>query len=341
MNAEEKKVKFAVVGCGHIGKRHAQVISNNPQATLVALIDVKEPSVLDIEQFNVPFFTSPAHFLQSGIETDVVNIATPNYLHASQAIECLQHHKHVVIEKPMALNTVEAASIVKAAQQYQKQVFVVKQNRYSSPVVWLKELVDKNIMGKIFSVQLNCFWNRDERYYTPGSWHNNKATDGGSLFTQFSHFIDIFYWLFGDIKNISSTFRSYNHTELTDFEDSGIVTFEFGENSIGCLNFSTAVWDKNFESSITIIAENGSVKIGGQYMDKVEYCHLKNYTMPVFDAATANNYGSYTGSAANHHQVIQNVIDVLHNRKPVTTSAEEGMKVIDIIERIYKAGVLI
>ena len=258
------------------------------------------------------------------------------------AIECLKHGKHVVIEKPMALTTVDARAIVNAANQYQKQVFVVKQNRYSPPVVWLKGLVDKNSMGKIFSVQLNCFWNRDERYYTQNSWHTNKETDGGSLFTQFSHFIDIFYWLFGDIKNINSKFQSFNHTQLTDFEDSGVISFEFGENSLGCLNFSTAVWDKNFESSITIIAENGSVKIGGQYMDKVEYCHIKNYTTPRFDVeVTANNYGSYTGSAANHHLVIQNVIDVLHNRTSITTSAEEGMKVVDIIERIYKAGNLI
>src|ERR1044072_8081 len=197
-------------------------------------------------------------------------IATPNGLHAQHAIVCLQHNIHVVIEKPMALTTADAEKIISTANEYQKQVFVVKQNRYSPPVKLLKQIVEDNILGDIFFVQLNCFWNRDERYYTKNNWHGTEAMDGGTLFTQFSHFIDIFYWLFGDIKNIKSKFESFSHKQLTAFEESGIVTFAFGKKSIGCFHFSTAVWDKNFESSITVIAENGTIKIGGQYMDVVE-----------------------------------------------------------------------
>jgi UDP-N-acetyl-2-amino-2-deoxyglucuronate dehydrogenase len=334
-----KKIGFAVVGCGHIGKRHAQIIHQHPQAALTALIDIKEPSVLNIDQYSVPFFSSLNDFLQSDITADVVNIATPNGLHAPQAIECLSHGKHVVIEKPMALHTGDAKKIIITADKFHKYVFIVKQNRYSPPVVWLKEIVANKILGNIFSVQLNCFWNRDERYYKKNDWHGTKEMDGGVLFTQFSHFIDIFYWLFGDIKNISSNLRTFNHKKPTEFEDSGIAAFEFGDKSLGCLNFSTAVWDKNFESSITIIAENGSIKIGGQYMDKIEYCHIKNYTIPHLGNSNAgNDYGSYKGSAANHGYVIQNVIDVLQKNAAITTSAAEGMKVVDIIERIYKAS---
>ncbi|MEO8712824.1 MAG: Gfo/Idh/MocA family oxidoreductase [Parafilimonas sp.] len=332
------KIKFAVVGCGHIGKRHAEIITQNNNAELSALIDIKRPEELNIAQFNVPFFPSLIEFLESDIETDIVNIATPNGLHAQQAIDCLHAAKHVVIEKPMALKTTDAKNIIEASLNNNKQVFVVMQNRYSPPVVWLKEIVSKNVLGKIYSVQLNCFWNRDERYYS-GDWHGTKTLDGGVLFTQFSHFIDIFYWLFGDIKNITARLQSFNHTRLTEFEDSGIASFEFGDNSIGALHFSTAVWDKNFESSITIIAEKGSIKIGGQYMDKVEYCHIKNYSMPQLQASNpGNNYGNYTGSAANHSYVIQNVIDVLKHTATANATANEGLKVVDIIERIYMAG---
>jgi predicted dehydrogenase len=333
------KIKFAVVGCGHIGKKHAEVITKNKQAELTALVDIKNLEALKLEQFNVPFFLSLNDFLQSGIEADVINIATPNGLHAQQAIDCLNAGKHVVIEKPMALHATAAKKIIDAANKKQKHVFVVMQNRYSTPVVWLKELVDENILGNIYSVQLNCFWNRDERYYLPANWHGTKTLDGGTLFTQFSHFIDIFYWLFGDIKNIQTRLQSFNHKHLTEFEDSGIVTFEFGNNSAGCLNFSTSIWDKNMESSITIIAENGSIKIGGQYMDKIEYCHIKNYTIPALpQSGIANDYGNYKGSAANHALVIQNVIAALHNKTSITATAEEGMKVVDIIERIYNAS---
>ena len=123
---------------------------------------------------------------------------------------------------------------------------------------------------------------------------------------------------------------------MTQFEDSGLVTFDFLNGGSGILNFSTSVWDKNLESSMTIIAENGAVKIGGQYMDKVEYCHVKNYQMPVLPPTNpGNDYGAYKGSAQNHNFVIENVIDVLNKRGKITTNALEGLKVVEIIERIY------
>jgi predicted dehydrogenase len=188
-------------------------------------------------------------------------------------------------------------------------------------------------------VQLNCYWNRDERYYKPDSWHGKKDQDGGTLFTQFSHFIDIMYWLFGDIENINSRIKDFNHESLTEFEDSGFINFDFINGGIGCINFSTSVWDKNLESSMTIISENGAIKIGGQYMDKVEYCHVKDYVMPELAPTNpGNDYGAYKGSAQNHNFVIENVIDVIKQRASITTNALEGLKVVDIIERIYKAA---
>ncbi len=116
--------------------------------------------------------------------------------------------------------------------------------------------------------------------YYQNSWKGTKDLDGGTLFTQFSHFIDIMYWLFGDITNIQGRFDDFNHGDSIAFEDSGMVAFDFINGGMGCINYSTAVWDKNLESSITIIGAKGSIKIGGQYMNEVEYCHIKDYTMP-------------------------------------------------------------
>lgn len=331
-----KTIKFAVVGCGHIGKRHSEMITRNPEAELVALVDVKKKDSLAIDLFNVPFYNSLTDFLNSGIEVDVINIATPNGFHASQALECLEARKHVVIEKPMALNKVDAEKVIYKALHVHKHVFAVMQNRYSPPSVWIKELIESGKLGKIYMVQLNCYWNRDDRYYKSDSWHGKKDLDGGTLFTQFSHFIDIMYWLFGDIENIYKKINDFNHQNLTEFEDSGFVSFDFVEGGMGCLNFSTAVWNQNLESSMTIIAENGAIKIGGQYMDKVEYCHVKDYTMPELAPTNpGNDYGAYKGSAQNHNYVIENVVNVLNGRAPITTNALEGMKVVDIIERIY------
>lgn len=337
MNRISDKIKFAVVGCGHIGKRHAEMVTRNAESELVALIDTCHRDKLSIDKFDAPFFSSLEDFLQSGINVDVINIATPNGHHAEQALKCLDARKHIVVEKPMALSRQDAEKVIFKALNVHKHVFAVMQNRYSPPSAWIKELIDSKKLGSIYMVQLNCYWNRDNRYYKPDSWHGKRDLDGGTLFTQFSHFIDIMYWLFGDIENIQAKFNDFNHAQLTDFEDSGFVSFDFVNGGMGSLNYSTSIWNQNLESSMTIIAENGSVKIGGQYMNEVEYCHIKDYQMPELAPTNpGNDYGAYKGSAANHHYIIENVIDVIKGRAPITTNALEGLKVVDIIERIYQ-----
>ena len=333
-----QKIRFAVVGCGHIGKRHAEMVKREEGAELVALCDIRPQEELGIENYPVPFYSNLTDLLQAGLDLDVINICVPNGLHAQLAIQALETGHHVVIEKPMALTLADAEKVVYTSLKYRKQVFCVMQNRYSPPSVWIKEMVESGRLGKIYMVQLNCYWNRDDRYYKPGGWHGDAQLDGGTLFTQFSHFIDIMYWLFGDICNIQARFADFNHQHSTAFEDSGFVNFSFVNGGMGCLNYSTAVWDKNMESSMLIIAENGSVKIGGQYMNEVEYCHIKDYDMPELAPTNpGNDYGPYKGSAQNHNFVILNVVNVLSGKpgEMITTNVLEGMKVVDIIQRIY------
>lgn len=337
MISTDNKIKFAVVGCGHIGKRHAEMIQRNPESELVALVDNAPKETLNLDSFQVPFFPSLEALIDADLAIDVVNICTPNGLHAHQSILALSSRYHVVCEKPMGLSKIECEQVIFKALQMSRQVFCVMQNRYSPPSVWLKELIETGKLGKVFIVQLNCYWNRDERYYKKEGWKGKKDLDGGTLFTQFSHFIDIMYWLFGDIKNIQGNFKDFNHAYMTDFEDSGIINFDFINGGIGCINYSTSVADQNLESSITIIGEKGSVKIGGQYMNDVEICNIQGYEMPVLSASNPpNDYGQYKGSAANHHYVIENVIDTLKGRGTLTTNALEGLKVVEIIERIYE-----
>lgn len=332
-----KKIKFAIIGAGHIGKRHAAMVQQNENCELVAMVDINTNLKNEVENtFKVPFFASMDEFLKENLEVEVINIATPNYLHASQAIAALEKGCHVVIEKPMALHKSDAEEVLFKALQVHKLVFCVMQNRYSPPSEWLKNVVSSGKLGKIFMVQVNCYWNRDERYYKKGGWKGLQAQDGGTLFTQFSHFIDIMFWLFGDIQNIQAKFNDFTHENLTDFEDSGFVSFDFKKGGMGSINFSTAVWDKNLESSITIIGENGSIKVGGQYMENVEYCHIKDYQMPELAPSNPpNDYGAYKGSAANHHYIIENVVEVLQGKSIATTNALEGLKVVEMIENIY------
>lgn len=337
MISEDRKIRFGVVGCGHIGKRHAEMITRNEESELVALVDKRERSELKLESFEAPFFNTVDEMLNSVPDIDVVNVCTPNGFHEEHSLDALKAGKHVVCEKPMALTKAGCEEVIFKALQMSKQVFCVMQNRYSPPSVWIKQVIEENRLGKIFMVQVNCYWNRDNRYYKPDVWKGDAELDGGTLFTQFSHFIDIMYWLFGDIKDIRGNFQDFNHTELTDFEDSGMVHFNFVNGGMGCINYSTSVWNKNLESSLTVIGEKGSIKIGGQYMNEVEYCHIEGYEMPeLAESNPANDYGAYKGSAANHHYIIENVVDNLRGRTPITTNALEGLKVVEIIERIYK-----
>lgn len=326
---QENKVRFAVLGYGHIGRKLADIIGSTPGIELVALCDVREQGARG-QDTSVQYFRSYDELLNSECEFDVLYIATPNGVHLEHALAGIRSGHHVVIEKPMALTKDGCEQIIAEGKLYNRRVFCVMQNRFSPVSQWLKYIFTNGIAGKVFMVQVNCYWNRDERYYTKDNWHGTKQLDGGTLFTQFAHFVDTVYWLFGDIANVHARLKNFNHQDLADFEDSGVVSFELSDGGIGSFNFSTAVWNKNLESSITIIAEKGTIRVAGQYMDRVEYCNIKNYALP----AEVNE----AKQPENHKYVLQNVADVLNERAEIATSAEEGMKVVEIIERIYASA---
>lgn len=341
-------IRFAVVGLGHIGRRHAALIAAHQACELVAIVDV-----LPEEQLSRPdgvgeevlLFASIDELLESGTELEVTCVCTPNGLHAEHAIQLLEAGVHAVVEKPIALTTQGAEAIISAAKAANRHVFGVMQNRYSPASAWLKEQVDAGVLGELLQVHLNCFWNRDHRYYTlppdgrPHPWHGDAALDGGVLFTQFAHFIDLLCWCFGEVTVQSAKFANQNHEDIHVFADTGMVHFALGEGTLGSLNFSTAVWDRNFESTLTVIGEWGTIKLGGQYMNELRYCHVKGLAQPELPPSNpANNYGPYTGSAANHHYVIDNVVDVLRGNAQVATTVEEGLAVVKVIEEMYRAG---
>lgn len=329
-------IHFAVVGAGHIGKRHAHMINSNPRAQLVAVADVKIREELNLAS-EIPLYENLEDMLMHHANIDVVCIATPNGYHSQHAIQALSMGRHVVVEKPMALSTDECDAMMAEAKKRNKQIFCVMQNRFSPPSQWIKSLIQDNILGELYQVQVVCYWNRDHRYYKKGHWHGTADLDGGVLFTQFSHFVDLVFWLLGPLNIEFATASNFNHQSLTEFDDSGQVLFSFGKRGKGSLSYSTSLFNQNYESSITIIGEKGTVKLGGQYMNSVEYCEIQNYEMPVLPASEPpNDYGGYKGSAANHHFVIEEVINHLLHNKPTITSAEEGKSVVDIIETIHQ-----
>lgn len=332
-----KTINFAVVGAGMIGKRHIAMIDENKYANLCCVCDIR-PRIDTKVREDVDYYNTINTMLTAHSEIDVVCICTPNALHAQMAIEVLKSGHNVVVEKPLAINTDDAKKVAEAERKSGKIAFMVMQNRYSPPSQWIKQVIDSKLLGDIRTVNINCMWNRDERYYTPGHWHGTAEYDGGTLFTQFSHFIDIMLWLVGEVKSIDAArFNDFAHAQLTDFEDSGMVLFTLQNGAMANLSYTTAVPNSNLESSITIVGSKGAVKIAGQYMNEVVYCNIENYTMPkLAECNKPNDYGPYKGSAANHCYIIQNVVETLNGQSEPTTRVAEGIAVVDFIERVYK-----
>lgn len=337
-----RDLKFSVIGFGRIGQRHAKIINEFKGTNLLSVVDVDPAAFESMTSLDLAViaYQSIDEFLEKDNgKSDVVNIATPNGLHTRYAIRCLEAGYHVVIEKPMGLSVDECEAVIHAELKTGKQVFVVKQNRYSPPSEWLKKIISESIIGDVLMVQTNCYWNRDRRYYEPSAWKGTREQDGGALFTQFSHFVDIMYWVFGDIMNPKAVVKNFTHPELNDFDDSGFAQFEFMNGGIGSINYSTSCWDKNMESSITVVGTKGSLKIGGQYMNEIEYCHIDGYEIPVLPPTNPpNDYGPYKGSAANHHYIIENVYNTLVKGEKPTATSLDGLKVVGIIEKIYRAA---
>ena len=331
-------IRFGVLGLGHIGKRHAQSINAHPGACITHLADIRSPEECGVEE-HTEWFSSLEELLRSENLPDVVSVCTPNGFHANQAIELLEAGVHVVLEKPISLSVADAQRVLDASNRTGKQVFCVMQNRFAPPSQWLKGLVDSGDLGQIRQVHIQCFWNRDDRYYQKGGWRGTIELDGGPLFTQFSHFIDVMYWIFGGIENPQAKFFNQAHEHNTDFEDSGQISFDFKNQGWGSFTFSTAVDRSNFESSLTLIAEKGTLRIAGQYMQEVVHCDIDGYEMPELPlSAPPNDYGAYKGSASNHHFVIANVVDCLENGEQIATPLNEGVDVVSIIEAMYSAG---
>jgi UDP-N-acetyl-2-amino-2-deoxyglucuronate dehydrogenase len=238
----------------------------------------------------------------------------------------------------MAINVQDCGEMIKVAERMNRRLFVIKQNRFNPPVVAVKEALDENRLGKIFTVQLTCYWNRNEDYYK-NSWKGTKNLDGGTLYTQFSHFIDLLYWFFGDVRKVEAYTRNFSHQGIIEFEDSGVVILEFYSGAIGTINYSVNSFQKNMEGSLTILGEKGAVKIGGQYLNTLEYQCLSDGEIVITDIGnTPNNYGNYVGSMSNHDKTYQNVIDVIQNSGQISTNFFEGLKTVEIIDRIYYAA---
>lgn len=330
-------VKFAVVGCGNIGKRHLAVMDAEPRAKVVATCDNIEARAKHYaDLYHIPHYYADYQQFLKETEAEIVAIATPHGLHAPMAIQAAEAGKHILVEKPMALTASDCQRMNDAAKAHGVDLFVVKQNRYNKPIALTQEAITEKKLGQIYMVQCSVLWNRHPGYYADSNWRGTKKLEGGALYTQVSHFIDLLIWWFGDVVEA----HTFLETKLQDIEieDCGITQLRFASGVMGNLTWTTTVYNKNYEGSITIIGEKGTIKIGGRYLNQIDFWDVQSHPLPhdiSFDDKP-NQYGKYQGTSSNHDKVVSNVVaKLLHERYDVV-EGDEGIKSIEAIELIYR-----
>lgn len=312
------KKSFALLGNGAIGKKHRAAIEQCEGASLVAIVDK-----YNVEQESVPVYSSLEEMLSAGINPDIVSIATPNGLHFEQAKQALDLGFHVLVEKPIVLNSEELKILLKKAKEKNRRIFNMLQLRLSPLVQWVKKALDEKMFGEIFMLNVQCYWNRNNKYYLSKNWHGTQEMDGGVVFTQFSHFVDVMHYWLGELNLHSSASQNFSHQKTTHFSDSGVVQFGFLPKGIGTLVYTTATFDKNFDSTITLIAEKASLQIGGQYMDELRYLRTEKIEKPVFEKPDNGHLLAY-----------QELVSAMSQDRESVLDAKNAQKVIRFIEKI-------
>lgn len=335
MRRTMNKLKVALIGAGRIAQRHAKHVHALGELVAVCDIDLAKAEALGVV-YNVAAYSSHTEMLNA-IEADVITICTPNGLHAKHAIDALNNGFHVLCEKPMGISAAECQEMIDVAATNDRKLFAIMQNRFNPPVAAVKQVIDEGRLGNILSVHLSCFWNRNEDYYRD-SWKGTKALDGGCLYTQFSHFVDLLYWMFGSVDQVAGFSKNSQHQGVIEFEDNGVVALQFSNGALGSIHFTVNSHAQNMEGSLTVFGTKGTVKIGGQYLNELEYQNIEGYEITNLPSGnTANNYGQYQGSMSNHDEVYKNLIDVMQNGGAIATSALEGMQTVALIDQIYAA----
>jgi predicted dehydrogenase len=328
-----KNLRFALIGCGKIAPRHAAEMIKH--GTLVAVCDIeKEKADQFAGKFHTKAYYDVIELFGKEKQIDLVAICTPNGLHTEHSILALDHGMNVLCEKPLCISSGDAKKMMEAAERNDRNLFVVKSTRYNPSLEALKKIILEKKLGELYSFQLNCFWNRPETYYSD-KWRGTLTLDGGTLYTQFSHYIDAMLWLFGKVKDIKGIRKNIAHKKSIEFEDSGIVAAEMMNGIIGGINWSVNAYQKNMEVSLSVLAEKGSIRIAGEYMNQVEYQLCGDIQIEIPSVGNANDYGFYKGSMSNHDKVYENMLRALNDPSHPFTNAMDGYHTVELIEKIY------
>jgi len=331
-----KDIKFGLIGCGRISSKHFEAISEIEDAEIVACTDiVKRKAQAAAEQFGVKSFYSNYKTMLDKEDMDAVLICTPSGMHPEMGIEAAKRKINVVTEKPMGINLNSADALVKACDDNHVGLFVVKQNRLNPAIQLLKKAIDKGRFGRLFSANATVRWTRPQSYYDMAKWRGTWEFDGGAFMNQASHYLDLIQWLMGPVESVMSFTATMNHTIETEDMGAGLIHFRTG--AIGVVEVTMNTFPRNYEGSITIMGENGTVKIGGVAVNKVDHWEFKDYDDDdkLIETAATNPTSVY---GFGHLGYLQNVVDALKGKAKPDTDGRSGRKSLELILAMYQSA---
>ena len=329
----DRKIRFALLGCGRIANNHFAALKKHAdRSELVGISDINSAA---LKAAATETGAKPYPSLGSMLEdtnADIVVLTTPSGLHSEQAIEIAASGRHVMTEKPMATRWHDGLSMVKACDDANIRLFVVKQNRRNATLQLLKKAVDQGRFGRIYMVNINVFWTRPQEYYDSAAWRGTWEFDGGALMNQASHYVDLLDWLIGPIESL----HAYTATlaRNIEVEDTGVISVKWRSGALGSMNVTMLTYPKNLEGSITIIGEKGTVRIGGVAVNEIQHWE---FSEPHEDDEKVKN-ASYETTCVygfGHPLYYDNVISVLRGEAAPETDGREGLKSLEVLIAMY------
>jgi predicted dehydrogenase len=330
-------LKFALIGCGRVAKRHAELLGLGQiaGARLAAVCDCVEDRARAFgEKYGVPWYVD-MRAMMAAESLDVVSILTPSGLHAEHLLAVAPYQKHVVLEKPMALTLDDADAMIRACAENEIRLFVVKQNRFNVPVQKLREAMEAGRFGRLVLGTVRVRWCRPQSYYDQDAWRGTWAFDGGVLTNQASHHIDLLEWMVGEVESVFA--KSTTALVNIEAEDTAVVTLKFRNGALGVIEATTAARPKDLEGSISILGERGSVEIGGFAVNRMKAWNFveplagDDEVMEKFSVNPPNVYGF------GHQAYYEHVVDCIRNGKQHLVDGLEGRKSLELISAIYES----
>lgn len=333
---DDRKLRFAIVGCGRISDRHTDAIAaHKDRAELVAVCD-SDPAALDKAStaLKVPGYVSLEPLLADS-NADIVTLCTPSGLHPQQAVQVARAGRHVVTEKPMATRLVDGKKMVSACDEEGVHLFVVKQNRLNPTLQLLKRAIQKRRFGRIYMVNVNVFWTRPQEYYDSARWRGTWEFDGGAFMNQASHYVDLLDWLIGPIESV----HAYTSTleRNIEVEDTGVANIKWRSGAMGSINVTMLTYPRNLEGSITILGEKGTVQVGGVAVNEIKHWEFADQDEDDIRVKDSN-YQTSSVYGVGHPLYYDNVIRVLRGEASPETDGREGLRSLETLIAMYTSA---